>query len=89
MIKRLYTSCVVDITWFVHESADLKLDWFGEIKFFSMKYSNRLLYIKRSKIFPQMEAEILVDNSLKSTYHFSCGQEPRLPLSIHWATFRV
>ena len=80
---------MIDINWFVHESPVLEQDWFRENKSFSMKYSNRLLYIKRSKIFPQMEVEILVDNSLKSTYHFSCGQEPRLPLSIHWATFRV
>ena len=43
-----------DRNWFVHESSTLKPDWFGEIKSFSMKYSNRLLYIKRSKAFPQM-----------------------------------
>ena len=42
------------MNWFVHESPGLKSDWFGEIKLFSMKYSNRLLYIKRSKTFPQM-----------------------------------
>ena len=38
----------------MHESPGLKADWFGEIKSFSMKYSNRLLYTKRSKTFPQM-----------------------------------
>ena len=39
-----YISCVIDINWFVHESPSLKPDWFGEIKSFSIKYSNRLLY---------------------------------------------
>ena len=43
---------MINIKWFVHESAGLKQDCFGEIKSFSMKYS--LLYIKRSKTFPQM-----------------------------------
>ena len=52
--KYWYISCVIDINWFVHESHGLKPDWFEEIKSLSMKYSNRLLYIKRSKIFPQM-----------------------------------
>ena len=41
--------CLIDINWFLHESPGLKPDWFGEIKSFSMKYSNRLLYIKHSK----------------------------------------
>ena len=40
----------------MHESPDLKPDWFGEIKSFSMKYSNRLLYVKRLKTFPQMKS---------------------------------
>ena len=52
------------MNWFVHESPGLKSDWFGEIKLFSMKYSNRLLYIKRSKTFHKWEVEILADNSL-------------------------
>ena len=45
---------MIDINWFLHESTVLKPDWLGEIKSFSMKYSNRLLYIKRSKTIPQM-----------------------------------
>ena len=52
--KDWYISCVIDINWFLHESTVLKPDWLGEIKSFSMKYSNRLLYIKRSKTIPQM-----------------------------------
>ena len=39
---------------FVHKSPCLKPDWFGETNSFSMKYSNRLLYIKHSKTFSQM-----------------------------------
>ena len=80
---------MIDINWFVHEPPGLKPDWFGEIKTFSMKYSDRLLYIKRSKTFHKWKVEILADNSLKSAYHFSCGQEPRMPFSIRWETFRV
>ena len=37
---------------FIHESPSLEPDSFEEIKPFLMKYSYRLLYIKRSKIFP-------------------------------------
>ena len=82
---------MIDINWFVHESPGLKPDWFGEIKSFSMKYSNRLVYIKRSKAFPQMGSKDtgIFDNSLKCAYRFSCKQEPRLPFSIHWETFLV
>ena len=32
---------------------------------------------------------MLTDSSLKSAYHFSYGQETRLPFSIYWETFRV
>ena len=70
------------------ESRGFKPDWFGEIKYsklLSIKYSNRLLYIKHSKNFPQM-VEILADNSLKPAYHFSCGQEPCLPFSFYGVT---
>ena len=49
-----YISCVIDVNWFVHESPGLKPDWFGEIKSFPMKYSNRLLYINRWRTFPQI-----------------------------------
>ena len=80
---------MIDINWFVHESPGLKPDWFGEIKSLSMKHSNRLLYIKRSKTFHEWEVEKLADNFLKSANHFSSEQEPRLPFSIHWETFRV
>ena len=41
---------MIDINWFVHESPGLKPDWFGEIKSFSMKYSDR-----RSKTFSANE----------------------------------
>ena len=45
-------SCLIDINWFVHESPGLKPDWFGEIKSFSMKYSDR-----RSKTFSANEKQ--------------------------------
>ena len=65
---------MIGISRFVHESPGLKKDCFGEFKLFSMKYSDRLLDIKRSKIVPQM--------GRRDTYHF-CRQETRLPFSIH------
>ena len=52
--KDWYISCVIDINWFVDEAPGLKPVCFGEIKSFSMKYSNRLLHIKPSKTFTQM-----------------------------------
>ena len=64
-----------------------------------MKYSNKPLYVlSAQKAFYKWEVEILASSSLKSAYHVStfntyllvtCGQEPRLPFSIHWETFHV
>ena len=45
---------MIGINWFLLESTVLKPDWLEEIKSFSMKYTNRLLYIKRLKTIPQM-----------------------------------
>ena len=75
---------MIDINWFVHESPGLKADWFGEIK-----YSNRLYILNAQRPFHKLEVEKLADNSLKYAYDFSCEQEPCLPFSIHWETFRV
>ena len=62
--KRL--ECQTRITSFNHSELSISyitrkrqwqdLDWFAEIKSFSMKYSNRLIYIKRSKTYQQMES---------------------------------
>ena len=73
----------------MHESSGLKPDWFGEIKSFPMKYSNRHCILNAQKPFDKWKVEMLADNSLKSAYHFSCGQEPCVPFSIHWETLRV
>ena len=54
-----------------------------------MKYSNRHYILNAQKPFDKWEVEMLADNSLKSAYHFSCGQEPCVPFSIHWETVRV
>ena len=45
--------------------------------------------LNAQKPFHKWEVEILADNSLKSVYLFPYEQEPRLPFSIHWETFRV
>ena len=56
-----------------------------------MKYSKRLFYyiLNAQKPLHKWEVEILANSYIKSADHFSCGQEPRLPFSIHWETFRV
>ena len=87
--KDWYISCVIDINWFVHESPGLKPDWFGEIKTFSVNIQTDYYILNAQKPFHKWEVETLADNFLKSAYHISCGQEPRLPFSIHWETFRV
>ena len=40
--------------WFIKESPGLKPDWLEEINSFAMKNSNKLFWIKRSKILPQI-----------------------------------
>ena len=45
--KYWYISWVIDNNkWFMGETPSIMPDWFEEIKFFSIKYSTRLLYIK-------------------------------------------
>ena len=38
----------------MHESPCLKPDWLDDIRLFLMKNSNKLLYVKRSNMFPHI-----------------------------------
>ena len=42
----------MDKSWLLHESCGLKHDWLGDIKFFSVNNSYKLLYNIISNIFP-------------------------------------
>ena len=48
--KDLYIGCVVDRSWLVQESPGLNLDWFCNIKLFSVKNLNMLSYNALSNI---------------------------------------
>ena len=73
--KDWYISWVIDINWFIHESPGLKPDWFWEIKSFSIQYSKSLLYIKRSKIFPQMGSK---ETGRETTLNFCSRSKDKL-----------
>ena len=47
-------SFVIDKSWYIHESPCLNRNWLDGNRLFIMKYSNKLLYIKRSNIFPHI-----------------------------------
>ena len=42
--------------------------------------------LNTQRLFHKWEVEKLADNCLKSAYHLSYEQEPRLSFSIHWET---
>ena len=67
----------------MHQSPGLKPDWFGESKSFAMKYSDRYYILNPQKPLCKSEVEILINNSSKSVYYFSCGQEPQFAFSVH------
>ena len=69
---------MIDINWFVHESPGLKSDGFGEISNSKGNIQTGYYILNAQKPFQKWEEDILADNSLKSAYHFFCGQEPRL-----------
>ena len=49
-----YISYVIDTSLHMTESPCLKSDWLEDIRLFSMKNSKKLLYNKRSNIFPHI-----------------------------------
>ena len=50
----LYISWVIDKSWLMQESSGLKPDWFWDIKSFSMRKENFLLYNNLPKTFPHI-----------------------------------
>ena len=59
LIKRFINSCVIDNIWLIYEYLGLNPDLLWKIKSFSMKYSNILLYISCSNIFPQIGSNVI------------------------------
>ena len=49
-----YRYNVIYKSLYMHESPCLKPDWLDDIRLFLMKNSNKLLYIKRSNMFPHI-----------------------------------
>ena len=59
LIKRFINSSVIDNIWLIYEYQGLNPDLLWKIKPFSIKYSNILLYISCSSIFPQIGSNVI------------------------------
>ena len=70
----------------MHELPCLKPNWLDDIRLFLMKNTNKLLYIKRLNIFPQLEIMKQVGSFLKLAYSLFYGLEPHLHFSIYYET---
>ena len=71
--KDWQVSCVIDKSWYIHESPCLKSDWLNDIRLFLKKNLNKLLYSKRSNISPHIGSNETLAYHLTLAYHHFYG----------------